>query len=184
VVSKVEILIFEAPQIETPPPGDVTLIPLNWKELADAAMGNAEDVSTLRYLMRCAARLRTRAGCGFVLRTQGGQAGHFLWIDQYDGFHLAEIDHKLESHDPGAAMIYDCWTPVSQRGNGYYAIAIRLAAESLQQQRRRAWIFSAAENVSSVRGIRKAEFKYRFSLVRKSTLNHSSVTRADSPGAL
>jgi CelD/BcsL family acetyltransferase involved in cellulose biosynthesis len=184
VASEVEILLFEASQIEAPHPLHATLTPLTWKELADAAMGNTEDVSTLGYLMRCAARLRTRAGCGFVLRTQGGQAGHFLWIDRYDGFHLSEIDYKLESHDPGAAMIYDCWTPVSQRGNGYYAIAIRLAAESLQQQRRRAWIFSAAKNVSSVRGIRKADFEYRFSLVRKSTLNRSSVTRADSTGAL
>jgi hypothetical protein len=162
----------------------VTLIPLSWKELAHAAMINNEDVSTLEYLMRCAARLRTRAGCGFVLRTERGQPGHFLWIDRYDGFHLSEIDYKLESHDPGAAMIYDCWTPVSQRGNGYYAIAIRLAAESLQQQRRRAWIFSAEKNVSSVRGIRKADFEYRFSLIRKSTLNRSSVTRADRTGAL
>jgi CelD/BcsL family acetyltransferase involved in cellulose biosynthesis len=184
VASEVEILLFEAPEIETPPPLNVTLIPLNWKVLADAAMGNTEDVSTLEYLMRCAARMRTRASCGFVLRTQGGQAGHFLWIDRYDGFHLSEIDYKLESPDPGAAMIYDCWTPVSQRGNGYYAIAIRLAAESLQQQRRRAWIFSAAKNVSSVRGIRKADFEYRFSLVRKSALSRSSVTRADSAGAL
>lgn len=184
VVSKVEILIFEAPQIGSPPAHGVTLIPLDWKQLADAAMRNPEDASTLSYLMRCAARLRRQLGCGFVLRTREGEAGHFLWIDRYDGFHLSEIDYKIESQDPGDAMIYDCWTPVAQRGNGYYAIAIRLAAISLQEQRRRAWIFSAAKNVSSVRGIRKAGFGYRFSLIRKSTLNRSSVIRAASTGAL
>ena len=67
--------------------------------------------------MRCAKRLRNPTASGFVL-WQAAQAVHFLWIDRFDGFHLSEVDCDLESSDPNAAMIFDCWTPASHRGHG------------------------------------------------------------------
>jgi len=43
------------------------------------------------------------------------------------------------------------------------------------------WIFSAAGNESSVRGIRKAGFVYRFSLVRRRRLFHTTIARSEEP---
>ena len=176
LLSDEEILLFQAPEIEVSDDGEVSLSPIDWDQVASAAIENARDVQTLQYLMRCAERLKKRRTSGFILREHDEQPRHFLWVDNYDGFHLSEIDHNLEAFHPSAAMIFDCWTPLAHRGRGYYAKAIRLAAASLQQQGKQAWIFSAAGNTSSLQGIRKAGFEYRSSLLRKRRLGRLSVT--------
>ena len=113
------------------------------------------------------------------MQDEDGRPIHFLWIDNYDGFRLSEIDHNIEPSSPSAAMIFDCWTPVSHRGHGHYAAAIGQAAANLRREHRTAWIFSAAGNVSSLRGILKAGFEYRFSLVRRRRFGHATITRYD-----
>jgi CelD/BcsL family acetyltransferase involved in cellulose biosynthesis len=177
-----EVRLFEAPPSESLPDHNLTLTAMDWKQLADAAIANADDLATMNYLTRCASRLKKGAASGFVLRTGDGQTAHFLWVARYDGFHLAEIDYILGSADQSAVMIFDCWTPASHRGRGYYADAIRMAAARLQQQEKRAWIFSAAANHPSLRGIRKAAFVHRFSLVRKRRLGASKVIRLEASG--
>ncbi len=171
-----ELVFFEAPRIESENES-VTLSPLGWEEIASAALNNADDGPTLEYLVRCAQRLRQGRATGYLLRGRGTEPSHFLWVDLYDGFHLSEFNSKLESNDPNAAMIFDCWTPAAQRGRGNYAKAIRLAAAYLQTQQRQVWIFSAARNESSVRGILRAGFVYRFSQVRSRRLWHTTLTR-------
>jgi hypothetical protein len=174
-----EVLLFEAPPIESPPFHNLTFAATDWRLLADAAIANVDDVATMNYLVRCAGRLKKRSASGFVLRTDEGHAAHFLWVDRYDAFHLAEIDHTLACADPNAVMIFDCWTPALHRGHGYYADAIRTAAARLQEQGKRVWIFSAATNAPSLRGIRNAAFVHRFSLARKTTLGVSKVIKLD-----
>jgi CelD/BcsL family acetyltransferase involved in cellulose biosynthesis len=177
-----EVRLFEAPPIESLPGHNLTLTAIDWKQLADAAIANADDVATMNYLVRCAGRLKKGVASGFVLQTNDCRAAHFLWIDRYDGFHLAEIDHALVSADQNAVMIFDCWTPASHRGHGYYADAIRMAAARLQQREKRVWIFSAVANESSLRGIRKAAFVHRFSLLRKKRLGSENVIRLEASG--
>ena len=177
LVSNDEVLLFDAPPMEPQHHQIFSLAPLDWKLLADAAIDYAEDSQTLQYLMRCASRLRSGEASGHVLRSPDSDVLHFLWITQYDGFYLSEIDYQLAPTDANADTIFDCWTPVRHRGHGYYTAAIRLAAEGLQRQQKQVWIFCAATNESSVRGILKAGFIYRFSLVRRKTLVHSKVTR-------
>jgi hypothetical protein len=134
--------------------------------------------------MRCAHRLMEPGASGFLLQDETSRPIHFLWIASYDGFRLAEISHNLEPSSPGAAMIFDCWTPLAHRGHGHYAAAIRQAAWNLQHQNRPAWIFSAAKNVSSLQGILKAGFAYRFSLVRRRRLGRATITRHESTTAI
>lgn len=177
VVSEDEIAFFEAPEIAIAENETMALIPLSWKSIAGAAMKNASDEQTLHYLIRCAQRVRKGSSNGYCLQGYGIPPSHFLWVDSYDGFHLAEIDSKLESNDPSAVIIFDCWTPAAQRGHAYYATAIRLAAACQQKQQRRVWIFSAVKNESSLRGVIKAGFLYRFSMVRNRTLGYTSLSR-------
>lgn len=174
-----EVLLFEAPPLHVVGDENIRLVPMDWKQFADAAIEHAEDSQTLLYLLRSAERLRRGGLPGYVLQRGDGPSLHFLWIGDVDGFHLAEIDHRLESGDGVAAMIFDCWTPVAHRAKGYYSVAIQLAAASLQRQDRQAWIFSAATNHSSTRGIVKAGFVYRYSLVRKRRWGRSTVTRLE-----
>jgi CelD/BcsL family acetyltransferase involved in cellulose biosynthesis len=180
VVSKDEVAFFEAPEMQISEAESAALRLLGWQRIALAAMNNADDKQTLEYLVRCAQRLRQGRATGYFLqeqRTQG--SSHFLWVDFYHGFHLAEIDSRLESKDLSAALIFDCWTPAAQRGRGNYTTAIRLAAACLQKQQRNAWIFCAAKNEPSVQGILKAGFMYRFSLVRKRALYHTTLSRRE-----
>jgi CelD/BcsL family acetyltransferase involved in cellulose biosynthesis len=182
--SRDELLLFEAPQIETSEILPNRLLPLTWEHLAQASITNSDDPQTLSYLIRCAQRMTQPPASGFLLQHELGRSSHFLWILSYDGFHLSEIDHRLEPFSPAAAMIFDCWTPAADRGRGYYATAIRSAATTLQSEGRSAWIFTDASNVSSLRGILKAGFEYRFSLVRRRRFGHSIIVRHDTTSAL
>jgi hypothetical protein len=176
LASEDEVLLFEADELDASAEPLVPLLPLTREHLASAAIANPRDPHTLRYLMRCARRLAQSGSSGFLLPDAEGQLVHFLWIDRFDGFHLAEIDHTIEPSFPEAAMIFDCWTPVAHRGRGNYAAALRSAAAALSREGRNAWIFSGAGNQSSWRGIVKAGFTYRFSFVRRTRFGISSVT--------
>lgn len=178
--SKDEIGFFEAPQMKTQENESNTLRPLTWDHVAFAAMNSADDEQTLKYLVRCAQRLKQGQENGYCLEeSRKGTGVHFLWVHPYNGFHLSEIDSTLESSDPNAAMIFDCWTPAAYRGHGNYAKAIRLLAARLQKEQRQVWIFSAARNESSIRGILKAGFIQRFSIVRSRTLRYSTLSRRE-----
>jgi CelD/BcsL family acetyltransferase involved in cellulose biosynthesis len=194
VASLDEVLLFEAPEFQgrgfpaqgflTQQDSPVELLPLTWEHLVEASISNAGDRATLRYLMRCARRLRTPAALGdhvrgFLLQDEAGRPVHFLWIDNYNGFRLAEIGYRLDPSDPNAVMIFDCWTPTADRGRGHYATAIGQAAANLHDEGKAAWIFSGAKNAPSLRGIDKAGFVYRFSLVRRSKLRRATITRRD-----
>jgi CelD/BcsL family acetyltransferase involved in cellulose biosynthesis len=179
-----EVLLFEAPQVPIVGSSSFQLLPLNWDHLVEASIRNAGDAPTLQYLMRCAKRLKKSTASGFILQDENGQPIHFLWIDSYDSFRLAEIDHSIASSSTDAAMIFDCWTPTADRRHGYYGTSIRMAAAHLQSEGRSPWIFCGASNVTSLRGILKAGFVYRFSLVRQRKFGHSVITRQDTTSAL
>jgi hypothetical protein len=189
LASQDEVLLFESPdfQLSELQPSEnqtIQLLPLTREHLVEASISNAGDTQTLRYLMRCANRLTKPGASGFLLQDDAGRPIHFLWIAAYDGFSLAEIGHHIESSFPAAAMIFDCWTPASDRRRGHYATAIRQAAANLHSEDSTAWIFSGASNVSSLRGILKAGFKYRYSLVRRSRLGRVTITREDTTTAI
>ncbi len=186
IASQDEVLIFEAPDRALPESqgsSPVHLVPLTREHLVEGSISNAGDPPTLRYMMRYARRLSEAGASGFVLEDETGRPVHFLWITNYDGFCLAEIDHSIEPSSPNAAMIFDCWTPVADRGRGHYAAAIRRVAAQLQQQGRTARIFSGATNLSSLRGILKAGFQYQFSFFRRTRLGSSVVTRRETTTA-
>ena len=183
IASQEEVLLFNAPALQASAPL-MQLIPLTREHLVEASILHAGDANTIRYLMRCSRRMNEPGACGFVLPDQEGKPVHFLWVNEYDGFHLSEIDHKLEPLSKPAAMIFDCWTPASERGRGHYASAIREAAADLRRQGKGSWIFSAASNSSSLRGIQRAGFEYRFSLLRRRKFGRSTITRLETSAAI
>jgi CelD/BcsL family acetyltransferase involved in cellulose biosynthesis len=182
VASDGEILFFEAPEFSDDEAGQ--LIPLTWDLLSDAALRYSGDTDTLHYLMRCAERLKRAAASGFVMRRPDGSMAHCLWVGEFEGFHLSEINYVLGPSEPGAAMIFDCWTPADSRGRGCYGQAIRMAAGDSRRQKRKAWIFTVASNASSLRGILKAGFVYRYSLRCRTRLGLSKVTRHEQTDSL
>lgn len=183
VSSQDEVLIFEAPRLSLTASheGTFQLLSLTREHLVEGSILNSADVPTLRYLMRCSHRLKQPGAAGFVLQDEAGRPVHFLWIEKYAGFRLAEIGHNIESSSGDDSMIFDCWTPAADRGRGHYAVAIRQAATRLRQEGRTARIFSGATNIPSVHGILKAGFQYRFSYVRNIRFGRSVITRSETP---
>ena len=159
---------------------NLILRPLDLQTLARAAMRNEDDGETLTYLLRAALRLRSqeRQTSGFVLVGPDRAPLHFCWTSPFDGFFIEELGQRL-SASPAESMIFDCWTPRSSRGHAHYATAITLLAHQLRAEQKIPWIFSAETNTASVRGISKAGFVHRFSMVRKKTFTWQSVKRVD-----
>ncbi len=155
----------------------LSLSPIDLDLLATSAMQYSDDEGTLAYLLRCAKRLNVKEYAGFALVNGDGEAVHFTWAGPFDGFHWSELNCTLPSPSPDAMVLFDSWTPVSQRGRGYYAPTLVLVAERIQQQGKKAWGFSAATNRSSIRGLEKMGFPRRFSMVRRKFLWWQRLSR-------
>ena len=83
---------------------------------------------------------------------------------------MAELDRTLQAPCEDAVMIFDCFTPASARGHGFFSQAIAMLARHVTSQRKSAWIFGADTNRASVRGIEKTAFQYKFTLGRRRIL--------------
>jgi CelD/BcsL family acetyltransferase involved in cellulose biosynthesis len=172
-----EVLFYEWQGCPAAPPvsGDVKLRPLALDQLARAASAYVDDSETLTYLLRSTRRLREGTAEGFVLVDARGTPLHFAWVTGFAGFFLAELNTKVEAACPEAVLLFDCWTPAAARGHGHYSSAIRQIANQVRGEGKRPWIFSAATNAASVRGIEKAGFQRRYSLVRQRVFNLQRV---------
>jgi CelD/BcsL family acetyltransferase involved in cellulose biosynthesis len=153
----------------------LTLRALDLSALASAASQYVDDEATLGYLLRAAARVQEGKAEGFALVDKEGKFLHFAWATAFDGFFLSELHAKVEAPSADCVMLFDCWTPASALGQGYYAQAVELIAERVRARGQQPWIFSAASNLASVRGLEKTGFQRRYSLVRQHLLGWQRV---------
>jgi len=149
------------------PESSATLEPLDLNLLATATSQYVDDPRTLAYLLRSASRLRDGNAEGFGLIDEKGVVLHFAWVTAFDRFFLAELNARVDGPSAGCVTIFDCWTPLSARGHGYYGRTVSLIAKRARDKGGSPWIFSAASNVASIRGLEKAGFQKRYSLVRQ-----------------
>jgi len=159
---------------------DDSLVEIDLDLLAAAAMQYFDDSETLNYLLRSAARLQSDRSRGFALLNESKVPVHFCWVTPFQDFEMAELKSSVSLPNTDASVIYDCWTPRELRGRNLYATAIMRAAELLAAEGRVAWIFSAAENRPSIRGIEKAGFQRNGTLVQNKqffvrTLHHRTA---------
>jgi CelD/BcsL family acetyltransferase involved in cellulose biosynthesis len=140
---------------------------LDLNSLASATMKYVDDDSTMAYMLRAADRLSEGHAEGFGLVDGQGSIVHLAWAIDFDGFFLSELNSKVDAPAPDCVMIFDCWTPPALRGHGYYGHAIAAIARQIRDQDKKPWIFSAASNFASVRGIESAGFQRRYSLTRR-----------------
>ncbi len=175
-----EVLFFDWPASDENPKraSGLTLMRLDFDILGAAAISYERDQVTLNYLMRSANRLRSQENDGFALVTVEGTPVHFCWVKDFEGFEMAELGRRLKSPGTNAVMIFDCFTPSSARGHGFFADAIAAVADRVRSEGKVPWIFGAATNQASLSGIKKSGFKHRFSLGRRRML--FSVKEKDS----
>lgn len=173
--SETEVLFYEWGGPAGAPLQGTRVVALDLNRLADAVVQYAEDPSTLTYLVRVARRLRSENAQGFGLVDAAGRFLHFAWTTAFDGFFLSELNAKVDAPAPDSVMLFDCWTPLSQRGKLYYGHTIALIAAETKANGKRPWIFSAATNTASVRGVEKSGFQRRYSLVRKKVFGWQRV---------
>ncbi len=172
--SEDEVYFFEW-RGPVPPDSSATLKAIDLNLLASAASQYVDDPETLAYLLRSASRLRDGNAEGFGMLDANGAVLHFAWATAFDKFFLSELNAKVDAPSAGSVMIFDCWTPVSARGHGYYGQTVSLIAERVRQRGNTPWIFSAASNLASIRGLEKAGFQRRYSLVRQRLLGWQRI---------
>jgi len=165
-----EVVFYEWCGAALPDSKAVRLQRLDLDDLASATSQHVDDPSTLGYLLRAASRLREGRAEGFGLVDGEGKFLHFTWTTEFDGFFLSELNAKVDAPSVDCVMLFDCWTPLPARGHGYYALAVDLVAKAVREKGKRPWIFSAASNVASMRGLESAGFQRRYSLVRQRVL--------------
>ncbi|MGA2019065.1 MAG: GNAT family N-acetyltransferase [Candidatus Sulfotelmatobacter sp.] len=177
-----KVLFFDSPRSDESQMGNsgLTLRQLDSDILGAAAISYEHDPVTLNYLMRSANRFRSEESVGFALVTSEETPVHFCWAKNFEGFEMAELGRKLQAPCANAVMIFDCFTPVSARGHGFFAEAIAALAHRLRSEGKAPWIFGAATNQASLRGIEKSGFTYKFSLGRRKVLGF--VKEKDSIG--
>jgi CelD/BcsL family acetyltransferase involved in cellulose biosynthesis len=163
--SEVEVFFYEWRSSATVEAKALRLQTLGLSELASATLQYAGDDATIAYLLRAVDRLREENAQGFGLIEQGGTYVHFAWVTAFDGFFLSELGARVNAPSPDSVMLFDCWTPPAERGHGYYGQAIALVARRMQEKGKKPWIFSAAANDASVRGLARAGFQRRYSLI-------------------
>jgi CelD/BcsL family acetyltransferase involved in cellulose biosynthesis len=173
-----EVFFFEAQSQCVADGADATVRPIDLNSLATALCQYIDDSETCNYLLRCAARLREGSAEGFYLADHEGNFLHFAWVAPFAGFFLAELNAKVDAPAPDSVLLFDCWTPPARRGRGHYAAAIRHIAKMMQDQGRRPWIFSAATNDASLKGIEKAGFQFRYSLLQQHVLGFQKIKRS------
>jgi predicted GNAT family acetyltransferase len=153
----------------------VTLQALDLNALASATAQSIDDAATLNYLLRAASRVQEGKAEGFGLVDAAGKFVHFAWTTDFNGFLLSELQAKVEAPSADSVMLFDCWTPAAASGHGYYAQAVELIAQTILQRGRQPWIFSAAGNIASVRGLEKSGFRRRYSLVGQRLLGWQRI---------
>lgn len=173
-----EVSFFECTH---PRPSANTLVlqPISTRLLALATMEYEKDTQMVEYAIRSAERLASGDVSGYALTTEPGTPVHFCWVAPFEGFYLAELRQVLKEPAPNAALLFDCWTPSVQRGNGYYSACIAEVANVLIAQGKRPWIFSAMTNQGSLRGIEKSGFVPRFSLKRRKRLFVNTISSSE-----
>jgi CelD/BcsL family acetyltransferase involved in cellulose biosynthesis len=171
-----EVLFFNWARAENPMGScGLTLRQFDSDLLGLAAMTYVDDPATLDYLLRCAQRLRSEGDRGFVLLNAEGIPVHFCWAKDFEGFRVPELERTLHAPCADAVMIFDCFTPPSVRGRGLFACAIAALAHQLNFESKAPWIFGAASNRAALRGIKKSDFAYKFTLGRKRFLFHEAT---------
>jgi len=147
---------------------DLRVQPVSVKLLAGAAVRYENEDDTLQYLLWSAKRLQSSESEGFALVTGEGTAVHFCWVAPFEGFKMPELGQGLKEPSAGSVLIFDDWTPASQRGRGHYARCAPMVAGLMVENGKRPWIFSAAPHSTS--RLERAGFVPRFSLVRRKKL--------------
>jgi CelD/BcsL family acetyltransferase involved in cellulose biosynthesis len=172
VCSFEQVLFFDWPAGggNTNVPCGMTLRPFDSDFLGAAAIHYVDDRPTLDYLLRSAQRLRSEDDRGFVLLNDDGIPLHFCWVKNFEGFKMGVLERTLQAPCTDAVMIFDCFTPASVRGCGHFARAIAALADRLNSEGKAPWIFGAATDQPSLRGIEKSGFAHQFTLGRKRIL--------------
>jgi CelD/BcsL family acetyltransferase involved in cellulose biosynthesis len=162
----------------------LNLQPVDLETLAIAAMSYENEGDTLSYLLRSARRLHPNKGQGFALLDPDSTPVHFCWVASFEGFEMEGLKTRLSAPSQNAAMIFDCWTPQSKRGRGYFGIALSLVVRHVSQAGQEPWTFTAITNNSVRRITERAGFERRYSMICRKTLAWQRVSKVafDGPG--
>jgi CelD/BcsL family acetyltransferase involved in cellulose biosynthesis len=164
-----------APRRESSSMG-LSLQPADLDTLAIAAMSYENEADTLSYILRSARRLHLKTEQGFALVDRDSNPVHFCWVSDFEGFEMEELKTRVGAPSQNAVLIFDCWTPPSKRGRGYFGIALSLAAQRVFAAGKEPWTFRTAMSHPSTLIIEKAGFEGRYSMICKKNMAWQRVS--------
>jgi CelD/BcsL family acetyltransferase involved in cellulose biosynthesis len=164
IASSSEVVFYEWCGATVEPADGVQLKSLELSHLADAAAQYFDDPPTLNYLLRCAQRLRSDAYQVSALVDAHGTFLHFASSTGLDQFVLSECKSKIDGLEPGAMVIFDGSTPLSQRGRRYSEHALGLIASEAKAKGRSTWTIHEPGGTVSPASLEEAGFQRRFSI--------------------
>jgi hypothetical protein len=94
----------------------------------------------------------------------------FCWVEQCEGFYLAEFGRPSHDSCKNGLMIFDQFTPRAVRSRGYFAKTIDMLASHLSLQGKTVWITGRDGDETAIQSILKSGFQYRFTLRRRRML--------------
>ncbi len=156
-----DLIFYRWPDARVPKPLPIQmdLRSIDLETLAKAAMIYENEQETLSYLLRSASRLQSKGGHGFVLLDADLIPVHFCWVSDFGGLELKELKPRMPPSVANAAIVFDCWTPQSQRGRGYYGTAATLVAQAVAEDGKEPWIFTVKTDHAARKEIETAGFE-------------------------
>jgi CelD/BcsL family acetyltransferase involved in cellulose biosynthesis len=147
-----------------------TIRPIDLELLAGAAMQYGADAETLLYLLKAAERVRLAECQGFALVSAEGVPLHFCWHAESQYFYSEDLKCTLAIASQDAMVLFDCWTPRSVRGQGFYKSAISRIASQLQAAGKVTWLITPAINRAAFWGAERAGFAKGALFIRRRIL--------------
>jgi CelD/BcsL family acetyltransferase involved in cellulose biosynthesis len=141
--------------------------PIDLELLASAALHYGADSETFPYLLNAAERLRSAQCQGFALVSAEGVPLHFCWQTEFQDFYAEDLKCTLAMPSRDAIVLFDCWTPPSVRGQGFYKKSISRVASQLQAAGKGAWLVTPATNRAAVSGAERAGFAQGALFIRR-----------------
>jgi CelD/BcsL family acetyltransferase involved in cellulose biosynthesis len=147
------------------PAEGLRVVPVSAKLLAGAAMSYEGEGETIQSLLRYAKQMQSGEAEGFALVTADGTSVHFVWVAPFENFKMPELGLALREPSADAVLMFDGWTPASQRGRGYDLGCASQVAGLMIERGKRPWTFTVAPN--STAGLEQAGFVPRFSVAQR-----------------
>jgi CelD/BcsL family acetyltransferase involved in cellulose biosynthesis len=184
VSAREEILFYESTMpagVDASLHGGASLVPLDFRALARAAMAYEGDESAQAFFLRTAQRLSSSQTDGFAVTDARETPVAFFWVTPFDGFFMEALHTSLSAPDPRAVLIFDGFMPDAVQDERSLVLGIAAFAEQLRGEGKSAWASVSSRDRRWARALEQVSFVLRYRMVSRLTPAGRKLRRIDGP---